>query len=204
MKFTSETKIFIGIILTTIFIVGVGITLSQQPAKPIEKSQLIRSDSIQRGAKNAQTYLVEFSDFQCPACGAFRPAVDSIMNKYSDKISFTYRNFPLPQHQFANQTAQAFEAANEQGKAWEMYTYLFDHQVSLSDLTIYEAAKQLGLDEEKFRKAITSNSYKEKIARDIKDGEVLGINSTPTFYLNGQKLDLSAPDDLIKAVEEKI
>lgn len=204
MNITGETKIFLGIILATVVIIAGGIFLSYKPASTFTKDDMVPSGATAVGPKDAKVYLVEFSDFQCPACGAFKPYADEMKQVYKDKLLFAYRHFPLKQHQFAVPSAYAAESAGEQGKFWEMYDYLFANQEKLSDEKIAEGAKVLGLDMEKYDEAAKSDKVKNKIEKDLADGQKFGVNGTPTFFLNGQKLELASFADLKKAVDEAL
>ncbi|MEK7141123.1 MAG: thioredoxin domain-containing protein, partial [Patescibacteria group bacterium] len=122
MKLTGESKVLLGILATSIAFIGAAVFFFNKPAptpKPYPKEALIAGDSHATGNASASAYLVEFSDFQCPACKAFTPTVDALVKKYSDKLLFVYRHFPLDQHAFAIPAALAAEAAGKQGKFWE-------------------------------------------------------------------------------------
>lgn len=204
MKLSGESKFFITIALSTVLIVGIGIFFMSRPEKVLERSDLLPDTANIQGTKDAKTYLVEFSDFQCPACGAFYPKVKEIVEKNKDKMVFTYRHFPLDQHKQALPAALAAEAAGEQGKFWEMHDYLFENQDSLSEEFLLAAAEKLGLDRDKYEKAFKEKKYQDKINKDQSDGVKFGVNATPTFFLNGKKLDLFSQNDLEKAVSEAI
>jgi protein-disulfide isomerase len=204
MNISSEGKFFIGILLSSLLILIIGVLFMLRPPALYERSQLLPSDTITMGVNNAAVYLVEFSDFQCPACKAFKPIIEQIIKKYGSRIQFGYRHFPLPQHKEAQYAARAFEAANEQGKAWEMYDFLFANQSDLSESVIAKGVIALGLDKKQFDTAIASRKIKDTIERDVVDGSSLGINSTPTFFLNGKKLNLFSADDLLKAVDAEM
>lgn len=157
-------------------------------------------DHIQ-GPQTAKAVLIEYSDFQCPACGAFYPIVKNLEQKYGDKIAIVYRNYPLTQiHQNAQLAAQAAEAANLQGKFWEMHDLLLDRQSSWSSAgdvkkTFIEYAKEVKLDEKKFTDDLDSSTVKDRVTRDITSGNAVGITGTPTFYLNGKKLTNPTSED---------
>ncbi|OGG09058.1 hypothetical protein A2154_03360, partial [Candidatus Gottesmanbacteria bacterium RBG_16_43_7] len=152
----------------------------------------------------ASATLVEFSDFQCPACAAFQPTVKEILSKYGSKIRFIYRHFPLQQHQFSYPSALAAEAAGLQGKFWEMHDLLFENQNSLSENTGGDLASKLKLDMDQFTSDLKSKEVKDRVDRDRADGIRLGIDATPTFYLNAVKLNLQNPQDLIAQVESAL
>jgi len=204
MNISSDTKIFLGIILATVVIIVGAVFFFSKPVPSFTKAELIPPDSAATGSADAKVYLVEFSDFQCPACGAFKPYVDQIRGAHKDKLLFAYRHFPLQQHQFARLSAYAAEAAGEQGKFWEMYDFLFANQEELSDEKIAQGAKALNLDLKKYDAAVKSDKVRNKIEKDLSDGQKFGVNATPTFFLNGKKLELSSFADLKSAVEEAL
>ncbi|OGG00275.1 hypothetical protein A2153_04780 [Candidatus Gottesmanbacteria bacterium RBG_16_38_7b] len=175
-----------------------------RPAPVLERSQLLPAGSYTQGNKEAKTYLVEFSDFQCPACRSFQPQVKALVEKNKDKLVFAYRHFPLTQHPLALPAALAAEAAGEQEKFWEMHDYIFENQESLSEEILLSAPEKLGLDKEKYLKAFKDKKYQDKIDKDTSDGRKFGVDATPTFFLNGKKLDLFTSSDLSKSVEETI
>ena len=204
MKLTGESKFFIGIISATLLIVGIGIAVMSRPAPKLDRGDLVTQTAHTKGNKEAKTYLVEFSDFQCPACASFYPAVKQVVEKNKDKLYFSYRHFPLQQHPQAVPAALAAEAAAEQGKFWEMHDYIFENQGSLSEEFLLAAPVKLGLDKEKFEKAFREKAFQDKINKDSSDGVKFGVDSTPTFFLNGQKLKLFSQSDLEKSVTEAI
>ena len=152
------------------------------------------SDQI-RGNKDGKVVLVEYSDFQCPACKIFYSFLKNIEGKHGDKIQFVYRNFPLSQHTNAAIMAQAAEAAGKQGKFWEMHDMIFENQDAWANLKSADAektavsyAQSLGLNIDQFKKDMNSQEIKTKIENDYKGGIKSGVNATPTFFLNGKKL----------------
>lgn len=211
MKLTGESKVLLGILATTIAFIGVAVLFFSKPAptpKLYPREALIAVDSHTTGNASVSAYLVEFSDFQCPACRVFAPTVDTLVSKYSDKLLFAYRHFPLEQHAFAINASLAAEAAGKQGKFWEMYTLLFANQEKFSDAPWKDLANQLGLNLDQFEIDTLNPERKAlllaKIEQDRTTGIALGVNATPTFFLNGSKLTIASPGDLQKAVEEAI
>lgn len=204
MKLTGETKFFLGVIALTIVIVAVAIAVLSRPVKPISRDQLIPAGTNIIGNKNSKVYLVEFADFECPACKAVQPTIDSIIKTYKDKIVFAYRYFPLAQHSRAEPAAWAAQAAALQGKFWEIDTLLYQNQENLSDETFVNLAKQLSLDVEKFNKDRNSDEVKRKVADDLAAGNALGVNATPTFFLNGVKQDLLNYEDLKTEIDKAL
>lgn len=199
---SNETKVLIGIGLATIvivvaatFLVGGKSTSTPQNATPVTNPEaLIRKDSHLLKADSKKVTFVEFGDFQCPACGAAEPTVEQLLKDYKGKINFVYREFPLDVHQNSHIAAEAAEAAGAQGKFFEMHDLLFKTQKDWENDpnpidTYVQYAKDLKLDTDRFKKEVTAKKYESKIQADIKDGFALGVNATPTFFINNVKQD---------------
>lgn len=162
------------------------------------------------GEGTAGVTLVEYGDFQCPACGQFYPIVQQIKEKYGDQITFQFRHLPLVEiHQNALVSARAAEAAGMQDKFWEMHDLLFEGQQVWSSSTnptpIFEGyAEQIGLDLERFQNDMRSPETNRAVQADRAEARRLGLSSTPSFILNGQKIEelprsFEAFSDLIDA-----
>ncbi|MFZ5845163.1 MAG: DsbA family protein [Patescibacteria group bacterium] len=205
MKLTSESKFFLGITAATVAVIALAVGLFSKPVQPLPRAELLPGGTPVRGHAAAPVYLIEFSDFQCPACRAVKPVIDEIVAQYAgDNFVFGYRHFPLEQHSMAMKAAIAAEAAGQQGKFWEMTDLLFANQDKLSDETIMSLAQQLNLRMEAFKKDLERSDIREKVERDKSYGIQIGIKATPTFFLNGQKLELRNFADLKSAVAEAI
>jgi protein-disulfide isomerase len=204
MQFTQETKLFLGILCATVIIIISGIFMASRPAPKLDATEVLGANTVKYGSKNAKISLVEFSDFQCPACKAYSSVVEQIKEKYPDKVIIVYRHFPLQQHQYARLAAVAAEAAGQQGKFWEMAHYLFENQELFSNELIMNSYSKLGLDKESFEKATHDKKIIEKINDDQSAGLRFGVQGTPTFFLNGRKLSLLSTSDLMRQVEEAI
>lgn len=177
------------------------------PKKDGTMSRALDQSDWTKGAKNPKVTLVEYSDFQCPACGAYYPMVEEVFAEYKDRISFTYRHFPLPQHKNALPAAYASEAAGAQGKFWEMADMLFKNQSEWSEKPdasiIFEGyAKKLGLDMAKYELDVKSEATKAKVSRDQNSGKLSLINHTPTFFINGKMSDNPRSVQELKALIE--
>ena len=165
--------------------------LAQIPTKNGSLSTPINDTDWTKGAKNPKATLLEYGDFQCPACGAYYPMVEEVFAQYKDKISFTFRHFPLPQHQNAVPAAYASEAAGIQGKFWEMYDMLYKNQSEWSDVSNPESffegyAQKLGLDIAKLKVDVKSDAVKTRVAASQQTGVMSSLDHTPTFFLNGK------------------
>lgn len=213
---TTETKILgIVLVLTAVLLFGGVFLLSRGGSSKgitgTTVSQIDYTKGQKIGSDSAKVKLVEFSDFQCPACQAAEPVVRKVRTDYPKDVQFIYRHFPLPQHAYGKQAAYFAEAAGEQGKFWEMHDKLFETQTEWSALGDSDAAAfflnlavQLGLDENKVKQAVAENTFNSKIDSDLAEGRSLGVNSTPTFFLNGRKLTLQKFEDLNTAVAEEL
>lgn len=215
MKLTDESKLLLGILVATVAIVGLAVWAFTQPTKEISlpRETLIPENAHTKGNTEAAVYLVEFSDFQCPACGAFAPTVDALTDKYKDRLLMVYRHFPLPSHQYAPKAAYAAEAASLQGKFWEAEKILFANQSKFSDtffsdefVTLLASASPSGtFDPQRFLKDLTSGEVKKPVERDLSQAQLLNLPGTPAFFLNGVLLkNLLGPQDLVKAVEKAL
>jgi protein-disulfide isomerase len=164
------------------------------------------------GSTQNKVILVEYGDIQCPACGSAHPQVKTISEQYKSQLTFVFRNFPLSSiHPNARAAAGAVEAAGLQGKYWEMQNLMYESQSEWSNLTGSERdaqfvtyAKQLGLDEAKFNTDLVSESIKLKLAFDKALSNKVGIDSTPTFFLNGVKVDSDVIQDLQQSKGDKL
>jgi protein-disulfide isomerase len=179
-----------------------GLTLS----KPVSAEDWRRN-----APDNAKAILVEYGDFQCPACGAYESMLDRLQSEFNGQLQFVYREFPLTQvHQNAQLAAQAAEAAGLQGKFWEMHDKLYATQRDWSDqpnsqaLSLFKSyAQSLGLNVPKFSSDINSSAVTTKIANDVSSGNLSGIQGTPTFFLNGKDAGYPQNYDEFKAEVQK-
>jgi len=189
---TAIPIVFLSLLVWT---QGIGFFMPTPVNQKASLTEIIQGDQI-KGDKNAKVELIEYSDFQCPACSYYYPYLNQITEELSGQIRFAYRHFPLSYHKNAELAARAAEAAGKQVKFWEMYNLIFESQDTWSDSndainTFTVFATSLGLDMNKFNADINSQEVKDKVANDLKSGVDIGVDATPTFILNGQKLDPS-------------
>lgn len=163
----------------------------------------IRADSHRLStAEDGRVTLVEFLDFECESCGALYPAMEQIRAEYEGRVTFAIRYFPLPSHRNALIAAQAVEAASRQGKLEAMYQRMFEtqkqwgeSQESKRDVFV-GYARDLGLNMKRFLRDLDSSDTLARIKSDQQDGLELGVQSTPTLFLNDQMLELESLDQL--------
>lgn len=152
------------------------------------------SKDFQTGPLNAKVTLTEYADFECPACKAYYPVVKQLMSDFKGKVNFVYRYFPLETiHPNAKLSAQAGYAASLQGKFWQMHDKLFDTQDSWATLpdptnTFVGYAKDLGLNTAQFQKDMTAQSTADFVQNAYNADVNMGLNATPTFFLNGKQI----------------
>lgn len=193
----NETKLFLGIIIGTIAIVIAGILILSRSAAPVSvnTSLLVRADSNKIATGSGTITMVEFGDFQCPACGVYYPVVKQVISDFHNQMTYVFRNFPLDTvHANAHIAAQAAEAAGKQNKYWEMHDMLYEKQSDWADKNnakdIFSGyAQTLGLSVDQFKKDIDSSEVTAKVQEDVDDANALGISQTPTFFIDGQKID---------------
>lgn len=141
------------------------------------------------GPEAAVLRLVEYGDYECMHTARANRTVKEIMRKLDGRLSFTYRHFPLREkHSYAQPAAEAAEAAAEQGRFWEMHDLLFEHQDELNRQAYLSHAKRLGLDIPVFVRALDQHLYLPRVRTQFIRGLRSGVESTPSFFLNGKPL----------------
>lgn len=202
----KDKGLVIGIIVTIALIVG-GVLLMTRGTtsgkKAISSEILVPAhEYIAGGIENGnylsansspKVTLVEFGDYQCPACIEYHPFVKRLLTDFSGQINYVFRNYPLSQHANAPISAYAAEAAGLQGKYWQMHDKIYESTgewvASTDAKSIFIGyAGVLGLDVKKFTSDIDSNDVKNKVQADTNDGNLVKLDATPTFYLNGIKV----------------
>lgn len=190
---------------TFALVIAVAVIFSKKASEPLEQTRLVGDMRNATGSAQPKVTIVEFSDFQCPACKAAQPLVKQLLQTYKDNVKFVYRNFPLPQHQYARLAALAAETAGSVGKYWEYHDKLFATQEEWSALKENEVvdrfvlfAEELKIPGELMQESLKSKTFEKTISQDVADGNALGVSSTPSFYVNGQRIQIS---DLQSTVE---
>jgi len=148
-----------------------------------------KRDHIQ-GNQNAPVTLVEYGDYECPACGSAQELVKLIQQVRGPELRFVYRNFPLSdKHPHAENAAEAAEAADAQGGFWEMHDALFENQDALEDEDLVAYAADINLDADRLLADLESGKYQTRVQEDIQSGMQSGVDGTPTFYINDLRYD---------------
>ncbi len=158
------------------------------------------------GSDSKKVLLIEYGDYQCPSCGGAYPNVKTILEEYGDDITFVFRNFPLTSiHPNARAAAAVAEAAGLQNKFWEMHDMLYEKQNDWSSLdasqrtSVFNSyANTLGLDMAKFETDIAAKNVNQKISFDLALGKKAGTSATPTFFLDGEKVDDTTSSGIVQ------
>ncbi|RJQ37122.1 hypothetical protein C4552_01255 [Candidatus Parcubacteria bacterium] len=188
----SSIAILGVVVLAAAGLVYLGIAADGGPAAGGQAAIMTAEDHV-KGNREAMVVLVEYSDFQCPACAAYYPLVKKIAEDYANDVAIVYRHFPLQQHRQAVAAAQAAEAAANQGRFWEMHDMLFEHQgewsgnANAAELFAGYAAA-IGLDGDQYRRDVEASAGRDRAQEDFQSGRAAGVNATPTFFLNGQRI----------------
>lgn len=162
-----------------------------------------------KGNPEAPVVLVEYSDLQCPACASAQPVVAQVLEQYGDLLRFEYRHFPLPIHPYAVDAALAAEAAGQQGKFFEFHDLLFTNQQAWSQSStprtfFFQYAEELDLDMGMFRRHMSSSVLRDNIQAQFAEGREAGVTGTPSFFLNGQKMQYTTYQEFFDQIEAAV
>lgn len=200
-------KRFLGIV-TVIVLLFIGFLFINKKDEAKTPTTNTPATTHTRTEGTANITLVEYGDFQCPACGQYYSVVEQVYEKYKGKITFQFRHFPLTSiHPNAFAASRAAEAAGKQGKFFEMYQQLYTNQTAWSDSSapskLFEKyAKDIGLNVSTFKTDFASASVNDAIQADLAAGEKLGVNSTPTFILDDKLI--KNPNPTVEAFSQVI
>jgi protein-disulfide isomerase len=196
----------IGSLLLVIVVV---VAFSKMANKPLDPKTVLGDMKYATGSAQPKVTVVEFSDFQCPACLAAKPLVDQLLAKHNTNMRLVYRYFPLVTiHKNAQAAAEAAITAGQFNQYWPYHNLLFEKQREWADLssptsTFIEYAGSLGIDKQAFSDALTKqkDTADNQIAKDVQDGTTIGVNATPTFYIDNKKVEVQ---DLSTTVESSL
>ena len=174
-------------------VAGVGLALLLLTAIPIQgRDRSVPRDPV-KGASRPKVIIVEFSDFQCPACRAMSPVLEAIVKRYPNEVMVVYKNYPLTGiHRWAYTAALAGECAHLQGMFWRYHDLLFERQKEWAHsadarVDFLNMAEELGMDRMEFLRCMESEEARTAVSADMEEGRRLRIHSTPTFFINGRR-----------------
>ncbi|WP_433677478.1 DsbA family protein [Microbacterium gorillae] len=216
MKTSTKAALISIAVVVVLAIAAVFVVLLTRPSAPPSAETegalpgtRANSHVIDRAGEDAPT-LVEYLDFECEACAAFHPVVQQLREHYDGRINYVVRYFPLAGHFNSMNAALAVEAAAQQDRFFEMHDKLFEtqaqwgeQQVSAAD-TFRGYAEELGLDLAAYDAAVSDPATQARIEEDMNDGKLAGVRGTPTFVLDGKRLQLTQPTDLTDAIDSAL
>lgn len=194
-----ETKVIAAVVIIIAIVAGVFLLLTQKPDYPD-----IENPVPVKGNLEAKVVVTEFSDFQCPACVSTEPYFEVIFDEFKDSIKLEYRQFPLPSHNYAFKASEASLCAQDFGKFWEYHDLLFAANGKLDDSSLIEMAKGVGIKEEQFRNCLYSGKKEQRVKEDIALGNSKGVTGTPSFFVNGEKIQGELLSEILKNLKAKI
>ena len=213
-------NIKLSLILGTIFALAVAtvfavtrLAFDRPPAPDTSAAAALaaRPDSNRLSTAPGSTVdFVEFLDFECEACGAAYPAVEQLRQQYGDRVNFVVRYFPVPSHFNAERAARAVQSAAHQGKLEAMYKLMYEtqkewgEQQSPMDDRFRGYAQQLGLDMARYDMLYNNPATLERVLADREDGLRLGVQGTPTFFVNGKKIEPKSVEDMSRALDDAL
>ena len=206
----KNIPLLVGTLVGTLILVfGLASFLSSSSNKAYDSTLVMCDARNVKGNLDSAVTVVEFSDFQCPACRATLPLVDQVFEEYQDRVKLVYRHYPLHSlHPNAHMAAQAAEVAADEGKFWQYHDVLFERQSEWAELTGEELlntfgdyAQELEIDKNSFLEKIGSDNIKNRVSSDESDAMSLSLSGTPSFLVNGRKV---AAPDLRSAIEDAL
>jgi len=172
---------------------------ANKPLDPEIAASIAKGKVPSFGPEDAKVTVVEFSDFQCPYCSRAATVVDQVKEKYGTRVRFVFRQFPLPMHENARGAAEAALAANAQGKFWQFHDMMFKNQGKLTRDSLEGMAKDAGLNVGEFKKALDGKTFAADVDSDVKLGESVAVQGTPTMFINGARVQNPTSFEAISA-----
>jgi protein-disulfide isomerase len=162
------------------------------------------SRSPYKGPIDAPVVIVEYTDFQCPYCARLGATLDLMMKLYPGKIKVVYKSFPLSSHKYSWQAATTAMAASQNGKFWEVYKEIFSNYNQITEAKLKEIREHFGLDTPEFDALMNSPEIRSQVASDRNEGIELGVEGTPTVFINGKLLKNKRPDGFKEAIDKAL
>ncbi|WP_116453447.1 DsbA family protein [Blastococcus litoris] len=209
-----STNLKVSAALVAAFVVAVAVFLGvanrgDAPGTTSDGDSVVVRENSHRlsTAADGKVTLVEFLDFECESCLAAYPFVEQLREDYDGRVTFVARYFPMPGHANAENAAVAVEAAAQQGRFEDMYQRMYETQAEWgeqqeSKATLFRTfAEEMGLDMDEYDSAVEDPATLERVLQDREDGLALGVEGTPTFFLNGEKVEVETTDQFIELID---
>ncbi|OGL61702.1 hypothetical protein A3E97_02340 [Candidatus Uhrbacteria bacterium RIFCSPHIGHO2_12_FULL_47_12] len=178
-------------------------SLSKIVSEPVKDGtvDVVVNDRPMLGSRNAPVTIVEFADFGCPFSRTSSFVMRALAIKYPNQFAYIYRDFPLLElHPLAQKASEASACANAQGKFWEYHDKLYQNQDTLEEASFEQFANQLNLDTTHFHACLIAGTYTKQVEQDYADGLAAGVRGTPTFFINGNRIPGSIPQNILENV----
>jgi len=166
--------------------------------------QIDIDDSPFKGAADAPVTIVEYTDFQCPYCAKLGDIFKEVLALYPGKVKIVYKSYPLSSHKFAWKAAAAAMAAHRKGQFWPFHDILFKNYNALDDAKLMQIRKKFGFDTPEFDKLMKSSAVRTKVAADKKEGKAIGVQGTPTVFINGKRLRDKSLEGFKAAIDQEL
>jgi len=196
-------------IIAVVAVLAIGGSIVYSNSVSNKANEGIEFEAHIKGNADASVTLTEYSDFQCPACGQFFGILEEVLADYGDSVRFEYKHFPLSSiHPYAVPAAKAAEAAGQQGKFYEMHDKLFENQqiwsAGANPQAFFNAyAEEIGLDIALFKTHMKASVINDKITNEFREARELGLTGTPSFFLNGQRMQFETYQDFAEQIAAK-
>ena len=178
---------------------------ANKPLSAEKQAAIAKGDAPSVGPENAKATIIEFSDFQCPFCSKGASAVTDLKKKYAGKLRVVFRQFPLSFHDKAHVAAEAALFAHSKGKFWEFHDKMFANQNSLDRANLEKYAGEVGLKVDELKKALDDKAFAAQVDADMKLGTEIGVQGTPSMFLNGKKVQNATDVEAIsKMIDEAL
>lgn len=208
-RLTSRRLLQLVLLIGMLGLVGLLVAyILATPERDAAAADVVREDShVLNQAPDEKAVLVEFLDFECEVCRAYYPTVEQLREQHGDELTVVMRYFPIPAHTNSTNAAVAVEAAAAQGQLEPMYQRMYETQAEWGEAQDSRAdvfrgfAQELGLDMNAYDAAVADPATTERVQSDFDEGRALGVGGTPTFFLDGEKLELTSPEALAQAVQ---
>jgi protein-disulfide isomerase len=199
-RLTTQRSRFVNILRSQ---AKVQVTL---PPPEVHRVEIRMDGDLVRGAPDGMVSIVEFSDYHCPFCKRVQSTLSELLAKYPDKVRFVYRDFPLERlHPQAFRAAEAARCARDQGKFWEYHDVLFEQAPKATEDDLNRYAGQVGLDMKQFTGCLFQNVHHQAVQADLDEGNRLGLDGTPAFFINGRFLSGAQPiEAFVHVIDEEL
>lgn len=171
---------------------------SMTAVERVDQERYRVEDAPAKGPRDAPVHIVEFSNFPCPHCGRLATVLDTISDEFGELVRVEYRHYPLPTQQSGHDAARAAYCAGEQDEFWPMHDELFANAPRHDVASLHQYARGLGLDEQEFAQCLDSDRARQRVDQDVTAGRQLGIQGTPTFFINGARVEGALPLDMMR------